>query len=46
MKCNECPYFWIEEYPWGDEPGQCMYRWNDGYAPCEVDDRERETEDD
>lgn len=32
MKCKDCPYFWAE----GDGDFTCQYRWNDGYAPCEV----------
>lgn len=42
MKCKDCCYFWQdkgEDYPW------CHYVWNDGYAPCEVEEYEKETED-
>ena len=28
-----------EEFPF------CKYPYNDGYAPCEIEDQERETED-
>ena len=37
MKCAECPYFWKDE---DSKNGCCHYRWNDGYAPCEVDETE------
>lgn len=42
MKCVDCPYHWKED--WEDYPS-CHYRWNDGYAPCEVDDNDYEEED-
>lgn len=35
MKCTDCPYHWKEEHE--DYPC-CHYGWNDGYAPCEVED--------
>lgn len=35
VKCVDCPYHWREE---GEEYPVCHYGWNDGYAPCEVDD--------
>jgi hypothetical protein len=43
MKCADCPYYWIEE---GDDLSHCHYRWNDGYAPCEVEDSYEEDEED
>ena len=42
MKCSECPWCWAEkdeEYP------SCKYHYNDGYAPCEIDEKAEETED-
>lgn len=39
MKCTDCPYYWKEE---NEEFADCHYRWNDGYAPCEVEDRYEE----
>lgn len=46
MRCADCPYFWAEcddrgipiDYP------HCQYQWDDGYAPCEVNE-DYETED-
>ena len=44
MKCKDCPYYWSDT----DDKGTpinlpyCHYQWNDGYAPCEVDDTEYE----
>lgn len=35
MKCSNCPYSWAEFD--GDIPF-CHYTWNDGYAPCEVEE--------
>lgn len=35
MKCVDCPYYWIDD---GEQYGCCHYRYNDGYAPCEVAD--------
>lgn len=42
MKCMDCPYFWMDE---DEDRAYCHYHWEDGYAPCEVDDTEAETED-
>lgn len=42
MQCIHCPYYWNDSK---EEIPCCHYRWNDGYAPCEVDEPE-ETEDD
>ena len=42
MKCIDCPYHWQnedEKYP------SCKYPCNDGYAPCEIEDNEKESED-
>lgn len=42
IKCEDCSYFWAD----CDKSGKpinhpsCHYGWNDGYAPCEVDDIE------
>jgi hypothetical protein len=35
MRCKDCPYWWID-----DEEPYCHYQYNDGYAPCEVDETE------
>lgn len=43
MKCSECPYYWIDEDE--SEYPSCHYGANDGCAPCEQEDKERETED-
>lgn len=55
MKCVDCPYWWadIEEYVGEDGKTHvrtvgyehCHYRYNDGYAPCEVEETDYETED-
>lgn len=47
MKCKECPYFFSDTDDRGNPISResCHYRWNDGYAPCEVEDTEAETED-
>lgn len=48
MKCVDCCYWWAE----CDENGRpierecCHYRYDDGYAPCEVDDDYVEDEED
>ena len=42
MKCIECAWYWQDEdekYP------SCKYYYDDGYAPCGIEERERETED-
>lgn len=44
MKCIDCPYHWAD----CDDNGvpvnnaYCHYQYDDGYAPCEVDDYEDE----
>lgn len=43
MKCVDCPYYWKDEN--NDFPC-CNYRWNDGYAPCEVNEAEEYEEED
>ena len=40
IKCVDCPYWWAED----DETLCCHYFHNDGYAPCEIDDKESENE--
>jgi hypothetical protein len=40
IKCPDCPYWWAED----DGTLCCHYFRDDGYAPCEVDDRESENE--
>lgn len=42
MKCIDCSY-WFSDDP--NEAPFCHYSYNDGHAPCEEEDRERETED-
>lgn len=42
MKCTDCPYHWQDE---GEKYPTCKYPYNDNYAPCEVEDQEKETED-
>ena len=42
MKCIDCPYHWKDE---NDDFPCCHYGWNDGYAPCEVDEAEEYEED-
>ena len=46
MKCKECCYFWSDCDKNGKPIGHpyCHYQYDDGYAPCEVDD-DYETED-
>lgn len=43
LRCPDCPYWWTDK---GDKVGTCHYEWNDGYAPCEVQDRYEENYDD
>ena len=47
MKCKDCPYFFSDTDDHGKPIAReyCHYRWNDGYAPCEIDDQNAETED-
>jgi hypothetical protein len=42
MKCSECPYFYAKN----DERETCHYPWDDGYAPCEIEDIEEPEEED
>ena len=44
IKCEDCPYFWTDYHKNKERPS-CHYRWDDGCAPCEIEDSERETED-
>lgn len=37
MKCKDCPYYWTDA---DGEIAYCHYQYNDGCAPCEVDERE------
>jgi hypothetical protein len=40
IKCTDCPYYWADCNDKGepiDRPS-CHYQWDDGYAPCEIDD--------
>lgn len=41
MKCVDCPYYWKEE---NEKYPNCHYKWDDGYAPCEVEETEMEEE--
>lgn len=48
MKCENCPYYWADTQEYLGSDGElhvceigrkyCHYRYNDGYAPCEVVD--------
>lgn len=42
MKCNDCCYFWADCNDKGEPIGKpyCHYQYNDGYAPCEIEDNE------
>ena len=46
MKCKDCAYYWAECDDRGNSVDRpyCHYQWNDGYAPCEIDDYEMESE--
>lgn len=46
MKCKDCAYYYAEIGPDGQPLtlNFCHYRWNDGYAPCEIDEREDDRE--
>ena len=35
MKCKDCPYYWRAE---GERFAQCHYGYDDGCAPCEIED--------
>lgn len=37
MKCKDCPYYWQDN---DEEHMYCHYHYDDGYAPCEVDEKE------
>ncbi len=42
MKCSDnCGYYWADE---GDKYPHCHYPYDDGQAPCEIEDNEREVE--
>ena len=45
ITCSNCPYFYCDEYA-GEEKATCHYHWDDGYAPCEVEDEEEDEEED
>lgn len=47
IKCKDCLYYWADCDDKGEpiERPRCHYQWDDGYAPCELDD-EYETIDD
>lgn len=41
MKCADCPYYWADvNEQSGEQIGHsyCHYQYDDGYAPCEVED--------
>lgn len=40
MTCKDCPYFWADCDEHGEATSNeyCHYAYDDGYAPCEVDD--------
>ena len=37
MKCKECLYYWQDA---NDKFPHCQYDYDDGYAPCEVEETE------
>lgn len=39
LKCNNCLYWWDDDV---DDTKYCHYFREDGYAPCEIDERESE----
>lgn len=47
IECKDCPYFWADCDDNGKpiENPHCQYQYNDGYAPCEIDDYETEDTD-
>ena len=42
ITCNSCPYYYRDS---DVEVLRCHYVWEDGCAPCEIDDFEEEEED-
>lgn len=42
MKCKNCAYHWSDCDTDGKPIGlpYCHYQWDDGCAPCEIDDHE------
>lgn len=42
ITCNNCPYYYMDR---DEETPRCHYGWDDGCAPCEIDDFEEEEED-
>lgn len=47
MKCKDCLYFFSDTNDKGEPITEeyCHYKYDDGYAPCEVEEIENETED-
>ena len=43
IACGICPYYYKDE---DEKFPRCHYEWDDGYAPCEIDDFEEEEEED
>ena len=43
IACGICPYYYKDE---DEKSPRCHYEWDDGYAPCEIDDFEEEEEED
>lgn len=48
MKCIDCPYYWAETGKYGEpiELPHCHYQYEDGYAPCELEEYETPDVDD
>ena len=42
MKCEDCAYYWRDD---DTKVKFCHYQYNDGYAPCEVDEQYEEQND-
>lgn len=42
MKCEDCAYYWRDD---DTKVKICHYQYNDGYAPCEVDEQYEEPDD-
>ena len=43
ISCNSCPYYYVDS---DTKVLRCHYEWEDGCAPCEIDDFEEEEEED
>lgn len=43
MKCVDCLYYWKED---GEKHPSCKYRYDDGCAPCEIEEIEPDENED